>query len=505
MRPHIVALIDDYLRRFGDRPRAVDATGEWTGNQLSERARRLAGGLRAHGVGAGDRVAVMMANSVDVFVAYEAVWRAGAAITPIMPALVASEVAHILGSAQPAAVLTSGRATAIVAAARQQVGGEFVLVGEPDAGGDVVWADVESAPPLPAVGAQRGDDLAALLFTGGTTGRSKGVMLSHEGLVSTVRIAATGIDPVDSDVSLVTLPLSHGFGIVVYLVSFLDHLHFVVHERFEPTRFVEAVRTAGVTTTDAVPAMLQALLDSGHAHDPALRNLRSVYVGGSYCPPDLMEAFEAATGTRVYEGYGMTESGALIAGDVPSLPHRRGTVGRPYAGVEVRVVDPDGNDVATGEVGEIIARSAAMMVGYWRDPAATAEAVRDGWLYTGDLGSLDADGYLAIRGRRKELIIRNGFNVYPTDLENVIRECRGVTDVCVVGIPDRVLGERVVAAVIGDADPEEIVARCADRIGPYKRPDDVVVVAEIPLTRVGKPDRATLAALLSRSLARTGQ
>jgi len=145
-----------------------------------------------------------------------------------------------------------------------------------------------------------------------------------------------------------------------------------------------------------------------------------------------------------------------------------------------------------------------MMVGYWRDPVATAEAVRDGWLYTGDLGSLDADGYLAIRGRRKELIIRNGFNVYPTDLENVIRECRGVTDVCVVGIPDRALGERVVAAVIGEADTAEIVARCADRIGPYKRPDDVVVVAEIPLTRVGKPDRATLAAMLSRSLARTG-
>lgn len=488
---HIVELIDTYLAEHGDRERAADRTGAWTGRRLGERARRLAGGLQARGVRRGDRVAVMMANGVDVLVAYEAIWRAGAAITPLMPALVEDEVAHILGSAEPAAVLVSAGTADVVRAARATVGGTFPLAGD---GGDVPWAELD-AEPAPVV--HDDGDLAAVLFTGGTTGRSKGVMLTHRNLTAAAAMAATADDARPDDVSLVTLPLSHGFGLIAFLVTYLRPLRLLIRPRFDPDDFAATAEAEGVTVADVVPAMLQALLDRGHVHSGALRSLRALYVGGASCPPDLIDAVEDALPVRVIEGYGLTESGTLIAGDSPSRPHRRGSVGVPFEGVEVRIVDPDGRDLPPGRTGEIIVRSPAVMAGYWRDEAATAEAVRDGWLHTGDLGSLDDDGRLRIAGRRKELIIRGGFNIHPADLENAVRACPGVADVGVVGVPDRARGERVVAAVVGTCTAEDVHRHCRAKVAGPKRPDEVVIMERLPLTPVGKLDRNALAAALA--------
>lgn len=443
----------------------------------------------------------MMANGVDVLVAYEAAWRAGAAITPLMPALTSGEVAHILGTAEPAAVLVSAETAGTARAARTAAGGTFPLVG---AGGDVPLAEMEGGAedaPGPGTGAAPvpldDGDLAAVLFTGGTTGRSKGVMLTHRNLTAAARMAAASDDAGPEDVSLVTLPLSHGFGLIAFLVTHLRPLRLLVRRRFDPDGFAATVRAEGVTVADVVPAMLQALLDAGHVHSGALRSLRRLYVGGAPCPPDLIEAVEDALPVRVIEGYGLTESGTLIAGDSPSRPHRRGSVGVPFEGVEVRVVGPDGRDVPRGGTGEIIVRGPAVMAGYWRDEAATAGAIRDGWLYTGDLGCQDPDGHLRIAGRRKELIIRGGFNVHPADLENALRACPGVTGACVVGVPDRVLGERVVAAVVGTCTAAEVERHCRATVAGPKRPDVVVMVESLPLTPVGKPDRAALAAALA--------
>ncbi|GAA1832858.1 class I adenylate-forming enzyme family protein [Actinomadura chokoriensis] len=493
---HIVELIDTYLAGHGDRVRATDHTGSWTGHRLGERARRLAGGLQARGVRRGDRVGVMMANGVDILVAYEAIWRAGAAITPLMPALVPDEVAHILGSAEPAAVLVSADTAETVRAARSTAGGTFLLVGD---GGDIAWKEVE-AEPVPVGHGE--EDLAAVLFTGGTTGRSKGVMLTHRNLTAAAAMAATADDARPEDVSLVTLPLSHGFGLIAFLVTYLRPLRLLVRRRFAPDDFAATVQAEEVTAADVVPAMLQGLLDRGHVHSGALRSLRTLYVGGAPCPPDLIETVEDALPVRVIEGYGLTESGTLIAGDSPSRPHRRGSVGIPFEGVEVRIVEPDGRDAPPGRIGEIIVRGPAVMAGYWRDEAATAEAIRGGWLHTGDLGSLDDDGHLRIAGRRKELIIRGGFNIHPADLENAIRTCPGVTDVGVAGLPDRTRGERVVAAVVGTCTAEDVHRHCRDRVAGPKRPDEVVITERLPLTPVGKLDRnALVAALTARSAA----
>lgn len=490
---HIVELIDTYLSGNGDRVRATDHTGSWTGHRLSERARLLAGGLQAQGVRRGDRVGVMMANSVDVLVAYEAAWRAGAAITPLMPALMPDEVAHILASSEPAVVLASADAADTVREARAATGATFLLAGD---GGDVPRPELEAGAQAAPVEHNDGD-LAAVLFTGGTTGRSKGVMLTHRNLTAAVSMAATADDAQPGDLSLVTLPLSHGFGLIAFLVTYLRPLRLLVRRRFDPDDFAATVEAEGVTVADVVPAMLQALLDRGHVHSGALRSLRRVYVGGSPCPPDLIEAVEAALPVQVSEGYGLTESGTLIAGDSPSRPHRRGSVGVPFDGVEVRIVDPDGRDVLPGQIGEIIVRGPVVMAGYWRDEAATAEAIRNGWLHTGDLGSRDDDGYLRIAGRRKELIIRGGFNIHPGDLENAIRACPGVADVCVVGMPDRALGERVVAAVVGTCTTEDVQRHCRATVAGPKRPDAVMIMEWLPLTPVGKPDRNALAASLA--------
>jgi long-chain acyl-CoA synthetase len=323
------------------------------------------------------------------------------------------------------------------------------------------------------------------------------VMLTHRNLTAAAAMAATADDARPEDLSLVTLPLSHGFGLIVFLVTHLRPLRLLIRRRFDPDEFAATVESEGVTTADVVPAMLQALLDRGHLHSGVLRSLKRVYVGGAPCPPDLIEAVEDALPVRVREGYGLTESGTLIAGDSPSRPHRRGSVGVPFDGVDVRIVRPDGRDVAPGQVGEITVRGPAVMAGYWKDEAATAEAIRDGWLHTGDLGSRDEDGYLRIAGRRKELIIRGGFNIHPTDLETAIRACPGVADVCVVGISDRTLGERVVAAVVGTCTAEDVQRHCRAKVAGPKRPDVVVMMERLPLTPVGKVDRKALAAALA--------
>ena len=493
---HIVDIIDEYLAGHGERVRAIDDTGQWTGARLSERARRLSGRLQAHGIGRGDRVGVMMTNGVDVFVAYEAVWRTGAAITPIMPALVEREVAHILDSARPSSVITSDGLTETVRSARARVGASFLLIGGEDGTGDITLAEAESAEPAADITAG-GDDLAALLFTGGTTGRSKGVMLSHHNLATTVRIAATGVEHRADDLGLVTLPLSHGFGIVVFLVTFAEPLCLLVRRRFDPAEVAAIVEREDITQTDAVPTMLQALLDTGHAHSGAFRSLRSVLRGRvvlSSRPPGGVRGGHGCArvrGVRADRVRGPHRGRRPVAAASPG--ERRPSVRRRRRARR----RPNGGDVASGQVGEVIARSEAMMRGYWNDEETTAEAIRDGWLYTGDLGSQDEDGYLRIVGRRKELIIRAGFNIHPADLENVIRGCPGVTDACVFGRPDRALGEQVVAAVVGTCTPEDVERHCAASVAGHKRPDVVLMVESLPRTTVGKPDRKALAALVT--------
>jgi long-chain acyl-CoA synthetase len=482
---NLARLAEESFERHGDHP-SLWFEGTWRASgELVDRAARVAGGLRELGVAPGDRVVVMMENQTDVPVVYQAVWRAGAVVTPVIFLLPAEALHRILVDAEPVAVVTSDafRATVERAAAGVESVRRIVTVG----------ADLDelaAASPAPiASGAD--DDLAALIYTGGTTGRAKGVMLSHRNLWEAGRAGEAAGHVPGIVRSLTALPLSHAYGLLVMVVGL--HAHepgaAVLMRWFDPAAWLSLAQEHRVQITAVVPSMLQLLL-AQPLEEYDLSELRFVVCGAAPLPAEVAQKFERRVpSAAIREGYGLSESTAIVSGNPPGRI-RPGSVGVPVDGVEVRI------DAPPGEVGEICVRSATVMQGYWRDPELTGETIRDGWLHTGDLGRLDEDGYLYVVDRMKDIIIRGGFNVFPRDVEEALLEHPSVEAVAVVGRPDAVQGEEVVAFVTGEIAPEDLVAYAKQQIGGYKYPREVHVVEALPLTPIGKVDRKNLRARL---------
>jgi long-chain acyl-CoA synthetase len=470
------------LDRHGDHD-ALWFEGAWhRAAALHERATRLAGALRELGVEPGDRVVVLMANCPEVGIAYNASWRIGAVVTPAIFLLPPAELAHIVSDSGARLILASPE---LADNAREAA---------PDT--DVVttdrFAELEQADPSPIV-PPAGADLAALMYTGGTTGRAKGVMLSHENLWFAGKSGHDAGYVPGIVRSLSALPLSHAFGLLVTVVGFHNREpHSSVLMRwFQPDAWLELTAEHRAQIVAVVPSMLKLLLTEP-LEDHDLSELRYVVSGAAPLPPETaQELLRRVPHVEIREGYGLTESSALVSSSPPGRS-RLGAVGTPVPGIEVRIDDPDRQGV-----GEILVRSPAVMLGYWQAPDLTAEVLRDGWLHTGDLGFLDADGYLRIVDRKKDLIIRSGFNVFPRDVEEALLEHPAVAAAGVVGRPDDLHGEEVVAFVelaANDVGPEELVAFCKERIGGYKYPREVHVVPTLPLTPIGKLDRKALRA-----------
>jgi long-chain acyl-CoA synthetase len=465
---------EETLERHGDVP-SLCFDGVWhTSGELHERARRIAGGL---GIEPGDRVVVLMENQPDVGVVYHAAWRAGAVVTPVIFLLPPEEVRRILVDCRASLVVTSDTFRSTVEGVA-----DGIRVATPD--------ELAAGDPAP-IAARDDGDLAALIYTGGTTGRSKGVMLSHDNLWHAGR-AGHDHGYVPGIVrGLVSLPLSHAFGLLVLAVGLHSREpgRTVLMRWFDPQAWLELAQEHRSQVSAVVPSMLQLLL-AQPLEDYDLSELRYVVSGAAPLPPETASEFgRRVPGVELREGYGLSESTAIVSGN-PAGRGRPGSVGVPVPGVEVRI------DAPPGEVGEICVRSPTVMVGYWDAPESTAETVRDGWLRTGDLGRLDQDGYLYITDRAKDLIIRDGFNVFPRDVEEALIEHPGVTSAAVVGRPDARRGEEVVAFVTGDVCPDELVAFAKQRIGGYKYPREVHVLDALPLTPIGKVDRKALRARL---------
>ncbi len=342
------------------------------------------------------------------------------------------------------------------------------------------------------------------MYTGGTTGRAKGVMLSHYNLWHAGSSLQEASHVPGITRGLTPLPLSHSYGLLVTVVG----LHStepgvgVLMRWFDPTGWLELVQQHGIQISALVPSMIQMLM-AMPLEDYDLSSLRYVASGASPLALEVMRSLERRVpGVKVREGYGLTESTAIISAMPPDeIVH--GSVGRPLPDTEVKIVDDEGKEVPPGEIGEITARSPMIMMGYWKAADTTAHAVRDGWLYTGDMGRLDDQGFLWVVDRKKDLIIRGGFNVYPRDLEDVLAEHPDVAIAGVVGEPHETYGEEVVAFVQlmpgGQATPDDLIEFARERIGKYKYPRKVHIVPAIPLTPVGKIDRKALRAQLAEA------
>jgi long-chain acyl-CoA synthetase len=454
---NLALLAERALERHGDYE-SLWFEGRWhRSGELHECARRVAAGLTELGVDPGDRVVVFAANSPEVPIVYHAVWRAGGVVTPAIFLLPPAELRYILEDSDARLVVASP---------------EFADVAQAAADVPVISTDaLPESDPAPIV--DRGDDdLAALMYTGGTTGRAKGVMLSHAAVCAAGRAAQDSGHVPGIVRALVPLPLSHSFGLLV---------------------------TAGhaLQLSPVVPSMLQLLL-AEPLEEYDLSSLRYLACGASPLPRDVIdEVGRRLPHTELREGYGLTETSGLVSSTPPGRV-RHGSVGMPVSGVELRIVDEDDRELPAGEVGEICCRSPFLMQGYWRARALTEEAMRGGWFHTGDLGRVDEDGYLYVVDRKKDLIIRGGFNVFPRDVEEALLEHPSVAEAAVVGRPDEVHGEEVIAFVSlragAEATPSDLIAYGKERLGGYKYPREVHLVSSLPLTPVGKVDRKALRA-----------
>ena len=494
------------FERRGDYPSLL-FEGRWhRSGELWSRSQRLAAGLAELGVAPGERVVVCMANCPEVSITYQALWLAGAVVTPATFLLPAPDLRHVIANAEARAVITTPEFVDKVAEATDGLDHVRYIIcteaaGDGAAAGVVQLAELERADPRPIV-PRADDDLAALLYTGGTTGRAKGVMLSHANLYFSGGQAHDAAHVPGVNRHLTTLPLSHAYGLLVTIAGMhTDEQGVNVLLRwFDPSVYLSMIGEHALQVSAVVPTMLQILLGMP-LEDYDLSTLQWMSSGGAPLAPEVEEAFcRRVPSVSIRQGYGLTESAALISTN-PTGAVKRGSVGCPVPGTEVEIRDGDGRPLPPGEPGEVCARSPGVMQGYWRAPEATSEALEDGWLRTGDIGYLDDEGYLFIVDRKKDLIIRGGFNVYPRDVEDALVGHPAVQMAAVVGRPSERHGEEVVAFVslVADADlsSDELIDWAREHIGGYKYPREVHLVDAIPLTPVGKIDRKAVRAQLA--------
>jgi long-chain acyl-CoA synthetase len=483
----------------------------WTSDQLAERVRRVAGGLLEAGLRPGERVVVCMANCPEVGITYSAVWRAGGVATPVLFLLSEDELRHVLSDSGAALVVTTPEFLPKVTAASAGLAGVrgIVVVGEPgpaDPAGSagpplLPFAELETAPEGALVDSDP-SGMAALLYTGGTTGRSKGVMISHDALSA----AAWALTEMSYDealrTSLLPLPLSHVYGLMVSVAGLHapDPGTAVLMRWFDPVTWLELAQQHSVNVSPLVPTMLSMLLQQP-LEDYDLSSLARLGSGSAPLPAQVIEDFrKRLPHVEIAEGYGCTETAGLISA-APVGQARTGSVGRPAPGLEIRIELPGATAAAAGGEGEICVRGPMLMSGYWHAAEETERVMRGGWLHTGDVGRLDDDGYLYIVDRIKDVIIRGGYNVYPSDVEDALLRHPDVVAAAAVGRPDEKYGEEVVAFVQlragAVAGPEDLVEFGRRHLSAVKYPREVRLVDSIPLTSVLKTDRKRLRAMLT--------
>ncbi|HEV3129655.1 MAG TPA: long-chain fatty acid--CoA ligase [Solirubrobacteraceae bacterium] len=467
-----------------------------TYEQLDDAAARLAALLRQRGVRPGDRVGVMLPNVPEFAIAYYGALRAGAVVVPMNPLLKEREVAFYLADSGAQVVFGWPEMAESVRAGAQAAGAECIVVG-PHGSFAELLAD---QAPLKDVAERKPEDVAVLLYTSGTTGTPKGAQLTHSNLAVNADVSRRLFAVGTEDVILGALPLFHAFGQTCGLnvvVSVGASLALV--PRFDPDAVLETITQRGVTVFEGVPTMYAALLHHPSRERFDVSTLRICVSGGAALAPEILHAFESAFGCAVLEGYGLSETSPVACFNHPDRERKPGSIGTPVEGVQMRLVDDKRREVGPGERGEVAIRGHNVMQGYWNRPEATAETIdSDGWFYTGDIGRVDADGYFFIVDRKKELIIRGGYNVYPRELEEVLYEHPAVREVAVLGIPHSELGEEVAAAVAlkpgAGADADELRQFVKERVAAYKYPRYVWLVDELPKTSTGKILKRQIAA-----------
>jgi long-chain acyl-CoA synthetase len=471
--------------REPDLPAIRLGDAELTYGALEDQSARLAALLVENGLEPGDRVGVMLPNVPQFPIAYYGVLRAGGIVVPMNVLLKSREIAYYLEDSGARLLLAwHGFADEARAGA---AGAELIVVEQ--AAFAATLAELE---PAEGVADTAADDTAVILYTSGTTGKPKGAELTHHNLSHNAEVSSrTTCEIAAGDVVLGSLPLFHSFGQTVAMnASLRVGACLTLVPKFDPGEALETMQRDRVTHFYGVPTMFGALLHHPERESFDTSTLRTCITGGASMPVEILRGFEEAFGAIVLEGYGLSETSPVASSNHPDRERKPGSIGTPIEGVEMRVVDEDDNPVEQGEVGEIVIRGENIMKGYWQRPDATEEATRGGWFHSGDMARTDEDGYFYIVDRKKDLIIRGGYNVYPREVEEVLYEHPKIREAAVVGVPHDEWGEEIGAAVVLHDDqelsPEEVSAYVKERIAAYKYPRLVWFIDELPKGPTGK-------------------
>lgn len=507
-RNDISALVAEAAADVPDRQALVESGGRsLTWAQIEDEVARLATGLGAHGVRAGQRVMIVVGNRIEFVTTYLAVLRAQVVAVPVNPRSTAGEVARMITDSGTRLVVVDETALAVVRSALAELGPDVaaptvVVTGAEPGAGEVALAAlradvVRPVPPLPDP-----EKLAALLYTSGTSGLPRAAMLSHRALLANLEQVAAVEPPMmhGDDVVLGVLPLFHVYGLNAVLGGVLRHrARLLLVEHYDPQAVLDLIDDEACSVVPIAPPVFAHWLPDEHLRE-RLGPVRLVLSGSAPLEPEVIEQFTAITGIPVHQGYGLTEAAPVVTSTLCSTEPRVGSVGAALPGIELRLVDETWGQVEGEDPGQIQVRGDNLFSGYWPDGADGPDA--DGWYATGDVGFLDASGDLFLVDRVKELVIVSGFNVYPTEVEDVIREVDGVADAAVIGVPDEETGEAVVAYVVPSRPmthlEEAVRAHAIVRLARFKLPSRIEVVDELPLTATGKVQKGRLRGLERR-------
>jgi len=484
---NLASIVTDSAARAPERIAVRLGDAELTYAQLDERSARLATLLRERGMRQGDRVGVLLPNVPQFPIAYYGVLRAGGVVVPMNVLLKRREIAFYLEDSG-AKILLAWHGFA-----------EEARDGAADAGAELIEVEpagfaelLDASEPTPGLADTAEEDTAVILYTSGTTGKPKGAELTHFNLSRNAEIASrTTCEIAAGDVVLGALPLFHSFGQTVGMnASLLVGATLTLVPKFDPGDTLETIQRDEVTHFYGVPTMYGAVLHHPGRESYDTSSLRTCVTGGASMPVEVLRGFEEALGCVVLEGYGLSETSPVASSNHPGMERKPGSIGTPLEEVEMKVVDEDDNEVAQGEIGEIVIRGHNVMKGYWQRPDATAEAMRGGWFHSGDMAKVDEEGYFFIVDRKKDLIIRGGYNVYPREVEEVLYEHPKIREAAVVGIAHDQWGEEIGAAIVchdgEELEAAEVSEYVKERIAAYKYPRVVWFLEELPKGPTGK-------------------
>jgi len=490
-----------------DRTAIVFEGKRYTFSQLNERVNRLANGLLKLGVRKGDRVAFLQVNCNQCVETYFAVAKLGGIYLPLNFRAKEKELAYMLNAAEAVTIVVGDRYVPMIKAIKPEIKSlRHVISIESRQEGLLYYEDIIAKSPSDEVTADIDDkDTTILMYTAGTTGFPKGVMLPHNSFSVYVLENVSPPDPEVEERNILTVPLYHVAGIQAMMAAIYGGRTLVMERQFEAKEWMELVQKEKANRAMMVPTMLKMLMDHPDFSKYDLSSLKVITYGAAPMPlPVIKKALEVFPGVGFINAFGQTETASTITSLSPEdhvitgTPEekekklkRLASIGKPMSDIEMKVVDENGKEVPTGVVGEILARGPRVMTGYWRDEEKTKKTIdKDGWVHTSDMGYVDEDGYFFLAGRSSDIIIRAGENIAPEELENVIRDHPKIDDVAVIGVPDETWGEEPLAIVVlkkgQKATPEEVMEFCRQNLSSFKRPRGVIFVDSLPRNPMGK-------------------